>query len=99
MPGSRYNYVTKRDRLHKPWQALVGGEYLGSFAKEEQAAAVVAKKLGQPKASLLHMPTLAAISKAPKRTHPYVYWHSTHHAWQVKIGIFWAFSKSMRMHS
>lgn len=83
MPGSKYNHVTKRKRIKKPWQALAGGEYLGSFAKEEQAAAAVAKKLGQPKASLLRTP---APAKAPKRSHRYVYWHSANQAWQVKIG-------------
>ena len=53
---------------------------------EEQAAKVVAKKLGHPKASFLRPAAASKASKAPKRTHRYVYWHSDIHAWQVKIG-------------
>ena len=84
MPASRYKHVYKRDRADKPWWAIVHGEYLGSFAEEEQAARAVAKKLKQPKKSLLRAPD--AKSTAPKRTHRYVYWHSARNAWQVKIG-------------
>ena len=86
MPASKYKHVTKRDRTDKPWQAQVKGEYLGCFMKEVQAAEVVAKKLGQPKASFLRPAAASKASKAPKRTHRYVYWHSARHAWQVKIG-------------
>ena len=93
MPASKYKHVTKRthryvtnDRIDKPWQAQVKGEYLGCFMKEVQAAEAVAKKLGQPKVSFLRPAAASKASKAPKRTHRYVYWHSARHAWQVKIG-------------
>ena len=64
------------------------GKYLGSFAKEEEAAEAVAKKLRQPKASLLHSHHGSAPRQTPKRTHRYahVYWHRANQAWQVKIG-------------
>ena len=86
MPASKYKHVTKRDRSDKPWQAQVKGEYLGCFMNEEQAAKAVAKKLAQPKASFLRPAAASKASKAPKRTHRYVCWHSANNAWQVKIG-------------
>ena len=86
MPSSKYKHVAKRDRSHKPWQAIVMGKYLGSFENEEQAAGAVAKKLGQPKESFLRSAAASEASMAPKRTHRYVYWHAANHAWQVKIG-------------
>ena len=94
MPTSLFKHITKRKRPCKePWQARVFGEYLGSFANEEQAAKVVAKKLGKPKASLLRTRGADRL-KAPERTHKYIYWHKKEQAWQVQIkgeyvGVFW----------
>ena len=101
MPESRYKYVAKRARNDKPWQAIARGQYVGAFADEEQAAEAVAEKLGQPKASFLRTPAPGAIGKAPQRTHRYVYWHSTHQAWQVKrlVFLFLAYSSIMRTRS
>ena len=54
MPPSRYKYVSQRARIDKPWQAVVAPHgYLSSFKTEDDAAEVVARKLGRPKASLL----------------------------------------------
>ena len=89
---SKYKHVTWRCRT-LPWQAQVNEKYLGSFADEELAAQAVAKKLRQPKASLLRATAPAAprrtheyVYAAPKRTHKYVYWHTARQKWQVKIG-------------
>ena len=90
MPQSKYKHVTRRARQDKPWQASVLGEYLGTFADEEQAAEVVAKKLRRPKATLLRKTAVGASSRVPKRipkrAHRYIYWHHRAQAWQVKIG-------------
>ena len=89
---SKYKHVTWRGRALSrslPWQAQVDGEYLGSFANEELAAQAVAKKLRQPKASLLRPAPKRKhkyVDAAPKRTHKYVYWHMARQKWQVKIG-------------
>lgn len=83
MPQSKYKHVTRRARQDKPWQASVRGKHLGTFANEEQAAAAVAKKLQQPKNTLLRK---TALKRIPKRTHRYIYWHNRAQAWQVKIG-------------
>ena len=56
MPASKYLHVTKRRRQGKPWQAMVCGEYMGTFATEEEAAQAAADKLGQPKKTLLKKP-------------------------------------------
>ena len=86
MPRSKYKYVTWRSRAGKPWQALVQGKYLGSFAKEEEAVEAVAKKLRQPKASLLRSHHGSAPMRTPRRTHRYVYWHRLDQLWHLRIG-------------
>ena len=53
MPASKYLHVTMRPRQGNPWQAMVCGEYLGTFATEEEAAQAAADKLRQPKKTLL----------------------------------------------
>ena len=53
MPASKYLHVTMRHRQGKPWQAMVCGKYLGTFATEEEAAQAAADKLRQPKKTLL----------------------------------------------
>ena len=64
MPPSRYKYVSQRARIDKPWQAVVAPHgYLGSFKTEDDAAKVVARKLGRPKASLLRIPKNKIISE------------------------------------
>ena len=93
MPRSKYKYIAWRSHANqdgKPWQAVVQGKYLGCFTKEEEAAEAVAKKLRQPKASLLHSHHGSAPMRTPRRTHRYVYWHRRDQLWQVKIGhTFW----------
>ena len=72
---------------------MVCGEYLGTFATEEEAAQAAADKLGRPKRTLLHSrsssgtpKTIGKPAKPPKRPHRLVYWHRTESKWQVKIG-------------
>ena len=56
MPASEYLHVTRRSCQGKPWQAVVCGEYLGTFATEGEAAQAAADKLGQPQKTLLKKP-------------------------------------------
>ena len=84
MPASKYRHVTMRPRQGKPWQAMVCGEYLGTFATDEEAAQAAADKLGQPKKTL-NLNYAKPTAKPPKRSHRFVYWHSTQHKWFVKI--------------
>ena len=59
MPVSKYRHVTLRSgptKRTKPWQAVIGRDYLGCFATEEEAAQAAADKLGQPKKTLLKKP-------------------------------------------
>ena len=93
MPASKYLHVTWRSRLGKPWQAMVCGEYLGTFATEEEASQAEDDKLGRPKRTLLRSrsssatpKTIAKLAKPAKRSHRYVYWHRAESKWQVKIG-------------
>ena len=92
MGASKYRCVTRRSRQAKPWQAMVGGEYLGCYATEAEAAKAAADKLGQPKKTLLLGQPKATQAKKtllrsqPKRSHRFVYWHNTQSKWQVKIG-------------
>ena len=97
MPASKYRHVTRRLekpwRRDKQWQAVVCGEYLGTFATAKEAAQAAADKLGQPKKTLLRSrsssgtpKTTAQPAKPPKRSHRFVYWHRAESKWQVKIG-------------
>ena len=63
MPASKYLHVTMRPRQGKPWQAMVCGEYLGTFATAEEAAQAAADKLGQPKKTLLRSRSSSGIPK------------------------------------
>ena len=101
MPTTKYLHVTWRSRQGKPWQAMVCGEYLGTFATEDEAAQAASDKLGRPKRTLLRSRSISGIPKATatpvkpaKRSHRYVYWHRTESKWQVKID-----SPSMMKHS
>ena len=92
MPASKYLHVTRRWRQGKPWQAVVCGEYLGTFATAEEAAQAAADKLGQPKKAFLLSQissgtpkTTAKPAKPPQRSHRFVYWHRTESKWRVKI--------------
>ena len=92
MPASKYLHVTRRWHQGKPWQAVVCGEYVGTFATAEEAAQAAADKLGQPKKTLLRSrissgtpKTIAKPAKPPKRSHRFVYWHRAESKWQVKI--------------
>ena len=63
---SKYKHVSQHyhsDRAGMLWRARLRGEFLGSFADEELAAQAVAKKLRQPKASLLRLTAPAAPPK------------------------------------
>ena len=96
MPASKYRHVTRRHFCSRDkWQAMVRGEYLGTFATQEKAAQAAADKLGQPKKTLLRSrpakpPKKTLLrsrpAKPPQRSHRFVYWHRTQSKWQVQIG-------------